>query len=197
MKDTNIYTLATLGVIAALSYAIAVIPVQAQAPGPQYYSYAPYVPPANNTTPVPPANNNTLPEPPMTNGTEPEIPEVPGNDDTTVVVNGSIFVSARTIHSSRIHDGVEGVFLLPPVSGFQWSGDIIWSSSANVTLVVDGDTLASPSEENGASSFTGQSLSLHSLDAEPFDVTYSLRADFKPTTAPTDPSTDIPEEEEA
>ncbi|AIF82654.1 hypothetical protein NTE_00573 [Candidatus Nitrososphaera evergladensis SR1] len=64
MKDTTVYTLATIGVIAALSYAIAVVPVQAQMPGPHYRPYAPYVPPANNTVAVPPVNNTIL-EPPI------------------------------------------------------------------------------------------------------------------------------------
>ena len=149
---------------------------QQQAPG---YSYVYPIPSMNNTTPQPPTNNGTT-MPPQDNGTTTQPPQDNGTTTTpTPVDNASIFISAKDIHSTDIGNSTIGVRVLPPVPGFQWDGDVVWQSTANVTLVAiqsDGTTSVSQESSTGALHFTAAALEFQSVTGQPVDVTYTVQA---------------------
>lgn len=209
MKTTGIITsifllagLATATVVAAVPM-MTTMPAayaqqqQQQASGYGYGYFYP-IPSMNNTVPTPPADNNgtttttpppedngttTMPNPPEDNNTSPLPP--PGNN--TQSDNSSIFVTANSIHSSEIGDGVIGVRVLPPAPGFEWDGDVIWHATGNVTLIAilsNGTTTVSQEASASALHFTAAALEFQSVTGEPVDVTYSLQAHLQAVSAP-------------
>lgn len=156
-------------------------------------------PPADNgTTAQPPADNGTTSTPPQDNGTTSQPPEdngttaqPPADNGTTTTPspadNATIFISAKSIHSTDIGNNTVGVRVLPPVPGFEWDGDVLWQSTGNVTLVAiqsDGTTSVSQESSSGALHFTSAALEFQSPTGQPVDVTYTVQAHLQNAPGP-------------
>ncbi len=152
------------------------------------------VPPTNDTTTVPPVENNTVPQQPPVNDTT-MVPPVENNTSSdTNSTNplpdqnnntdkpASIFVVGKTIHSAQV-DGMEAVRVLPPIPGFEWDGNILWSATGNVTLIAtqsDGTVTTSQVAASSALQFNATSLEFKSVTGQPVDVNFSVQANLKP-----------------
>lgn len=162
------------------------------------YPPAPAVPPVpqmNNTTPVPPMNQTTQVPPTNDTTTTTTVPPVENNtssdtNSTNPLPNqnnntdqpASIFVVGKTIHSAQV-DGMEAVRVLPPIPGFEWDGNILWSATGNVTLIAtqsDGTVTTSQVAANSALQFNATSLEFKSVTGQPVDVNFSVQANLKP-----------------